>query len=198
VTKRAAAVPGSGQETSGLERAIERIAQSPEALAALRRALGRPPGESPEAWPYTVPLSEGRGRAYERAVHYGLCLFAWHQQSHSNLMHHREGPSLGEALRQLRARRADSAGVERRFLAAATADTVEELVHHLRGLITLLRGEGIRLDYVQLVRDLELWGRPGGPAAVRRRWGRDFYVAGLDSEEIDSTESLPDAMKEGE
>ena len=164
------------------DRMIERISGDSAALAALRRGLGMPPGESPECWPWTVPLSADHGQAWETAIHHTLTLYALHQQSRSESMHRRDNTTLGQACRILQSRRMDSQGVERRFLAAATSDTVDELANHLRGLVILLRGEGVALDYDRLFWDLLGWETPTEAGRTRRRWGRDFYRIDPDRE----------------
>ena len=64
---------------------------------------------------------------------------------------------LGEVCRRLArkdlAQQDLDTGVRRRFHAAATSVSVDELVGHLRGLVTLLRGAGIPLDYQQLAEE---------------------------------------------
>ena len=65
--------------------------------------------------------------------------------------------------------------VQRRFNAFATAKGMPECLHHLRGLIQLLRSEGIPLDYVELAGNLYVFQTPDGAARVRLHWGQDFY-----------------------
>src|SRR5450759_404004 len=49
------------------------------ALAALRRALGKPPGEAPEAYPYVVPFLPREVSAWQEQVYYLVAaLFAVH------------------------------------------------------------------------------------------------------------------------
>ena len=174
-------LPHSRSENSidnRLDAQLQRLVSDAAALAELRRAVGRPPGDAPMTWPYVVPLAgESSDRRFD-AVHVTLTLFALHQQAQTVPMHRRDQQSLGGAAGLLAARRHVSPGVERRFLAAATSDTVGELALHARGLITLLRGEGIWLDYVELFHDFERWPDPERRSRVRRRWGRDFYRVG--------------------
>ena len=65
----------------------------------------------------------------------------------------------------------------RRFNALATADSMPEVSHHLRGMIQLLRREGIPLDYPQLAEDLYQYQFVDGAPNVRLRWGRDLYAS---------------------
>ena len=167
---------------------VDQQSSAAKATAArLRRALTRPAGSVPEVWEITLGgLPEnliGHGDVpspAEQAAHTALCLFAVHQQSRSERMH-QSGWGLGRSLRILHQRTGgsdalDSGPLIRRFNALSTADSLEEMLWHLRGLITQLRGEGIPLDYGRLVRDLYSYPVPEYRDAVRLRWGRDFYT----------------------
>ena len=70
--------------------------------------------------------------------------------------------------------------VLRRFNALATADSMPEVSHHLRGMIQLLRREGIPLDYPQLAEDLYQYQFVDGAPNVRLRWGRDLYASPME------------------
>lgn len=155
-------------------------------LARLRRGIGKAPGSMPELWDVTLcELPEtlmGKGETPSRAewaAHTALTLFALHQQGsdRKNDCMHRDGASLGIAVRKL-APKEDAenyASIKRRFDAAATADSVEEFAHHLRGLVQLLKAGGIALDYAALAKDLYRFQSPDARDDVRLRWGRDFY-----------------------
>jgi len=155
------------------------------ALARLRRGLGKQPGELLDILEFTTaPELVGNWRddkpsRAEIAAHHCLTLFAMHQQSQSQPMH-RSGHRLGKALRRLVGsdQLKPENPVVRRFAMLGTADTLDEVVHHLRGLVQLLRANTtpIPLDYGLLAKDLLAWQYPSGPARVRLRWGRDFYT----------------------
>ena len=92
------------------------------------------------------------------------------------------GRTLGGAVRQLAKKTAagqdwTESSVLRRFNALATADSMPEVSHHLRGMIQLLRREGIPLDYPQLAEDLYQYQFVDGAPNVRLRWGRDLYAS---------------------
>ncbi|PNE16444.1 type I-E CRISPR-associated protein Cse2/CasB [Amycolatopsis sp. BJA-103] len=151
-------------------------------LARLRRGLGKPAGSVPEIWELTVgavptTLSwDGDTPSWaEQAAHAALTLYALHQQS-SSVPAHVPGVSLGTAVGQLRFsdQRSENA-VTRRFMAAATAGSMEGVLTHVRGLITLLRGEQRGIDYARLADDLARLVTPGRAHAVRLAWGRAFY-----------------------
>jgi CRISPR system Cascade subunit CasB len=172
------------------------------ALAKLRRAVHAGPGTDPSVWFETldgVPAALlGRGdtpSAYETTIHATVTLHAIHQQSQRGRMH-QLGYPLGRSIRLLSKRigsevPGNDSPVMRRFHALATASSLPEAMHHLRGLVTQLRGEEIALDYGLLARDLRrLQDRRTAPG-VRLQWGREFHRVGSDptrtSETADQT-----------
>lgn len=159
--------------------------QAVAALARLRRGVGRRPGALPEIWDDTISLVPGHelGRtdepsSAEHAAHTAMTVFALHRQGASRVAHAR-GATVGRAVRDLSRARAvagadESEGVRRRFDAVLTAGAPAEGAHHLRGLVLMLRDEGIPLDYGQLAADLaDLW-TPGRADRVRLRWARQY------------------------
>jgi CRISPR system Cascade subunit CasB len=153
-------------------------------LANLRRGIGKAPGSKPEIWDITLNgLPEellGRGGVPSRgewAVHTALTLYALHQQGKDLKKEcvNRDGASLGAAVRGLVKREEDELRIKRRFDAAATADSLEEFSHHLRGLIQLLKAGDISLDYPTLTKDLYWFQYPDARDSVRLRWGQEFY-----------------------
>jgi CRISPR system Cascade subunit CasB len=173
-------------------------------LAKLRRGLGRGPGDVPEMWRfYTTLNQEGHKTAWFAAEHDALTLFALHQQSQSRPMH-RSGVGLGTAVRSLRGEKdsdipgAEGGGgkpkldridaVDRRFAAAATATSRSELVLHLRGLVTQLRGAGQGLDYTILHKELANWERPDRAPQIRRKWGSQYFFSKTTKSGTDSVE----------
>ena len=156
-------------------------------LAKLRRGIGHAPGELPELWgSFLLGMPESfQGRsapsAAEWAVYLALTLYAMHQQGNDRPMNC-PGNTLGRAVRQLAERNSagqdwTEASVLRRFNALATADSMPEVSHHLRGMIQLLRREEIPLDYPQLAEDLYQYQFVDGAPNVRLRWGRDLYAS---------------------
>ncbi|GLZ28138.1 hypothetical protein Lesp02_03280 [Lentzea sp. NBRC 105346] len=147
-----------------------------EDLAAMRRGLGRQPGSVPQMWRLYQAIVADEHSPRLAAEHAALCLFGVHQQSQRTPMH-KPGTGLGKALRDLSRRDGVSEeAVARRFNAAATATSFDELVAHLRGLVTLLRTHAIPLDYTTLLTDLLRWSDPDGQAQVRRRWGMQYHA----------------------
>ena len=159
-------------------------------LANLRRGIGKKPGELPQLWellfrdfPEELMSQNGNPTWEEWAVSGALTLYAMHQQGSEQKMHidgQRLGIAIGELVdgdeERLKA-------VQRRFNVFATAQRMPECMHHLRGLVQLLRSKEIPLDYVKLAGDLYEFQTPDGAARVRLRWGQDFYRTALRSQE---------------
>ena len=156
------------------------------ALARLRRGVGKPAGSVLDILEFTyAPEFVGDPRSDEPtsaevAAHLCLTLYAVHQQSQRHRMHQR-GRRLGRSIRALIPDQGKNSYVDhsvaRRFAVLGTADSLEELTHHLRGMVQLLRANPVPvpLDYGLLAADLVRWQRSGGPAKVRLGWGRDFH-----------------------
>ena len=151
-------------------------------LANLRRGIGKKPGELPQLWellfrdfPEELMSQNGNPTWEEWAVCGALTLYAMHQQGNDQKMH-MDGQRLGIAIGSLADGDEDHLKpVQRRFNAFATAKGMPECLHHLRGLIQLLRRDGIPLDYVELAGDLYVFQTPDGAARIRLQWGQDFY-----------------------
>jgi CRISPR system Cascade subunit CasB len=150
------------------------------ALARLRRAVGKPPGAVLDVLEYTddPSLAHGAGDEptdLEHAAHLAITLYAVHQQSRGEPMH-RRGRGLGTALRGLAAgpEKDIPDPIARRFRTLGTADSFDELAHHLRGTVQLLRAGDSPLDYGRLADQLHAW-RAGHRDRVRLTWGRQFY-----------------------
>ena len=151
-------------------------------MANLRRGIGKKPGELPELWgllfrdfPEELMSTSGEPTWAEWAVSGALTLYALHRQG-ARQDAHTEGQHLGASVRKLAGSNEERLkAVQRRFNAFATARSMPECMHHLRGLVQLLRSEDIPLDYVELAGDLYEYQTPDGAARVRLRWGQDFY-----------------------
>lgn len=172
-------------------------------LANLRRGIGKKPGDMPELWgllfrnlPEELMSKTGEPTWAEWAVSGALTCYALHQQGASRNAYV-EGRRLGLAIRKLAGN--DEEGikaVQRRFNAFATARYMPECMHHLRGLVQLLRSKDIPLDYVDLAGDLYEFQTPNGAAQVRLRWGQDFYRSSFLDE--DNNENRKDDTNENE
>lgn len=163
-----------------------------EDLAAMRRGIGRQPGTVPAMWKLHQVTYEGRpsdpdwvSPQYE-GEHHALTLYAVHQQSRmrpGDPPAHQPGVSIGVAIRALQAGLPErdegrASAIDRRFYAAVTATSVDEVAHHLRGLVRQLRALGrvVPLDYTQLAEDLADWRHPDSRDRVRRSWGLAYHA----------------------
>lgn len=170
-------------------RALAALPEHPRkaALANLRRGIGYAPGDLPELWcafledlPPELESTNGRPTQAEWAVYLALTLYALHQQGHTlpNENMNRQDEGLGRAVRRvanIQAKTPQDAPILRRFNALATAEAMPERVHHLRGIVQLLRSEGVPLDYVRLAEDLYWLQIPAVAPKIRLKWGQDYY-----------------------
>ncbi|WP_310726933.1 type I-E CRISPR-associated protein Cse2/CasB [Streptomyces sp. N2A] len=171
------------------------LADKPSAvamLAQLRRGAGKEFQQVPDLWGRmdlsllhqeaadVAPPRERELTWAEDAVHIAVTLWALHQQSRHSAMHRphaKDQPTgLGAAVRQLVPPDERGEPVRKRFVRVGTAATLRELADRLRGLVVLLRGEDIAVDYALLAGQLYTWQQPGGRDAVRRVWGRSFQA----------------------
>ncbi len=162
-------------------------------LARLRRADPGDVGAEPLIWAVTlgdlpdVLTHFGDRRPEnptpaERALYAALVLYAVHQQSRDEAAH-KAGISFGRAVGELARARAIGeeldAGTVSRLHQAALATDFDGRLHHLRGLIQLMRAErqGIGFDYGLLAVDLWGFADPYQDSnTVIARWGRDLHA----------------------
>jgi CRISPR system Cascade subunit CasB len=144
-------------------------------LAALRRGLGKEPGEAAEMFPYVIPWCGNEPEYRQNDYFLVTALFASHQG--------RRGPhaginsaqrnSLGGSF-ELLAKSAESGSIEKRFVALLNASR-EDLTSHLRYAISLLKAHEIGVDWAQLLHDLRGWEWSG--RSVQRRWAEGYWYA---------------------
>ena len=152
-------------------------------LAHLRRGIGCAPGEMPQLWGFFLDglpaewMGTHEPSAAEWAIYTALTLFALHQQGKDPQTEwmSQPGSALGKAAAKLIRSVEDEGRVARRFYTLATSSNMEELSHHMRGMVQLLRSQNIPLDYPALAEDLFWYQHFGHQAQVRLRWGQDFY-----------------------
>jgi len=162
------------------------------ALAALRRALGKPIGETLDAFPYVVPLLPQGLRPWDEQCHYLIAsLFALYPEPWTSAR--RQPQSLGLAMRLIARKQSDErsgsddatdesenvggkldAAVERRFVALLNASG-DGFATHLRYAVTLLKSHDQRIAWAQLLCDARGWQYPN--RRVQHAWARDFWAA---------------------
>ncbi|MFF3432342.1 type I-E CRISPR-associated protein Cse2/CasB [Streptomyces sp. NPDC002602] len=161
--------------------------QAVQALARLRRGVGRQATEMPDLWglvgmeqfyaAQAYRMDEAEALRAERAAHVAVTLWALHQQSNrTKRMHVSGGASLGAAARRLMPGNDSDESIRKRLTRAGTATSFDVLAQRLRELVVLLRTAEIPLDYGLLAEQLHQWQRPGGASLVRQAWGRTFHA----------------------
>lgn len=142
------------------------------ALATLRRGLGQPAGTVIEMYRYLgsyLPANARQGE--ENAYFLVAALFAFHPQHWP----HSEGAppnNLGVSFRLLHQAEGATDSLEKRFTALLNASR-EDLEHHLRHAISLLRAKEIPVNYLQLLRDIQQW--TDEERRIQRRWAGAYW-----------------------
>ncbi|MBW3084713.1 hypothetical protein KEM60_00902 [Austwickia sp. TVS 96-490-7B] len=158
-------------------------ARAAATMAVLRKADPGKVDTSPSTWSvlYSAFPEDFFGNrdeitARERAAHAALVLYAVHQTSQPKPLH-QSGIRLGQALRRLSVSQDEKNPVPPRLTSLIAASTFDATMYHLRGLMSLLRREGIPLDHISLYRDLVRLQNPRNASRVRRQWGRDYFAS---------------------
>lgn len=151
------------------------------ALATLRRALGREPGEDANLLRYVVPFLPPESSApwAERPYFLIAPLFA---------LHPTEGGSgnMGSHFVQVQQGKQNVDAIERRFTALlATHD--DDLPYHLRQAVSLCKANNVSIDWHQLFRDVKGWGHP--ERWVQRRWANSFWGRGTNTPTTETSAS---------
>ncbi len=149
-------------------------AEDRAALAALRRGLGKAPGDVASMHPFIVPYLPDLANARDDEAWYLVgSLFGLHPEPWRGDGDSRNR-SFGATLRRLRDHKGDAGGpgIDRRMVAVLNAHR-DDVGTHLRQAIGLLRGGETPVDWAQLLRDLLRWDHPDRPA--QRQWARDYY-----------------------
>ncbi len=154
-------------------------------LANLRNSIGKNLSDTIEIWPLlfrNLPeefLSEyGNESPYEKAILNTLQLYALHQQGNSDKVFEvnkeKQWENVGTSLSHLRIGDNIKA-VDRRFNAMITSTDYEELIYHLRHMISLLKAKTqIKVNYARLAEDL-YWFLVDDKEKVRLKWARKYY-----------------------
>jgi CRISPR system Cascade subunit CasB len=153
------------------------------ALAALRRGLGKRPGEAPEMFPYLVPWVGDATPREEADLYLVASLFALHPVSWTGEGDGRRQRNVGASLARLRAK-TESGGAEQRFVALLNARR-EDLSDGLRRIVALCKAHEIAIDWGQLLDDLRRRDRDSRD--VQRRWAAAFW-AGTGGVGVDASE----------
>lgn len=170
------------------------------ALAALRRGLGKKPGEVSQMHLYIVRyikhLNDFDYRRAENSYYLVASLFAlWHSGHNEKLTY--KG-NLGASFAKLKpnsdkseAPKEKNESIEKRFVALLNSHQ-EDLADHLRHAVSLLKSKEIGIDWLQLLKDLQNWDNDN--RYVQRDWARAFWSKPSDEPE-NSTENNPSETK---
>lgn len=163
------------------------------ALATLRRGMGKPLGSVREMDSHVLRcLPSNISKNQEDAYYLVSALFAYWYQGRDTIV--KSAPAnLGASLRILvnsetSANREDAEKrIEKRLVALLNCHK-DDLSHHLRHTIGLLRSKDICIDWLQLLRDIHNWQYES--RNVQRNWARAFW-RGFKKEELeDAAETL--------
>lgn len=116
---------------------------------------------------------------YEKAILTAVQMYTLHQQAKVESvlnLDYKEGErrqNIGDALSSLRSD--DSKAIDRRFNAMITSSNFEELSHHLRQMIKLLKAKSdAKVDYASLADDL-YWFLKNQREGLKIKWSRSYY-----------------------
>lgn len=156
-------------------------------LAALRRGLAVEEEQLFELYGYLPPsflagLPAGEDRLYLMVA----ALFGYHPAYFTEAELKERHRNLGESLRLLALAKAPAGGEEedllpeplKRRMEALLGAHRDDLFGYLRQAISLLKTEEIKVDWAQLLSDLQAWEWSGRP--VQWRWSRSFYVGHIE------------------
>jgi len=134
--------------------------------AVLRRSLAFDPGDCVPAFPYVEPFVKGEENPRRREVFYlvaGLWASHWREGRNGSPQ------SLGKACAAYQVANG-SGSTERRFIALLDADH-DQLPHHLRQMISLLKDQP--LDFGDLLKRLLYWHDERKNSQLA--WAREYY-----------------------
>jgi CRISPR system Cascade subunit CasB len=170
-------------------------------LSHLRSSLGRDLSQTANVWkevfsemPTEFLSMNGIATKEEKAIFSTLQLYAMHQQgkqesvdSMTQAVEEESGvenkwKNLGYSLSYLRTS-SDSTAIDRRFNAMITSTTFEELIVHLRHLVSILKSKTkVKINYAKLAEDL-FWFQMGQQEKIRLLWGQTYYRKRIDKED---------------
>lgn len=176
---------------SSTSKLIQKLSNSLESsstkakLASLRKASSKNSRDSIQAWSFVFEdideefLGTSNKLTYEeRAILSTLELYAIHQQGIHESVDYQDGEyweNIGYSLASLRSSE-NKNSVDRRFNAMITSSTFDELLHHLRQMIKLLKSnsKNVRINYSRLAKDLYKF-LLGYQEDIRLAWARTYY-----------------------
>lgn len=134
--------------------------------AVLRRSLAFDPGTFPPAYPYVEPFIKNEENWFKREMFY-LVAGLW--AAHWRAGRTGAATSLGRACAAYQIA-SGSTSTERRLISVLAADT-DQLPHHLRQMLALLKEQAI--DFDDLLKKLLYWN--DDQKRTQNALARDFY-----------------------
>src|SRR3712207_839553 len=163
------------------------------ALPILRNSIGKDIEDAIEVWPIlfeNLPEDflgdEKRATLEEKSIMRTLQLYALMKQGDSKILIDSNGEekykNIGYSLKVLREQqdgspdRKKGGSVDRRFNALITSSDVEELMNHLRHLLSILKSKSISayINFPKLAEDI-YWYSKGKDDNIRLSWAREYY-----------------------
>ncbi|MBP2016154.1 type I-E CRISPR-associated protein Cse2/CasB [Anaerococcus degeneri] len=118
---------------------------------------------------------------YEKSILTAVQMYALHQQAKVESvlkLDYKEGErrqNLGDSLNSMRKNNDEDKAIDRRFNAMITSSSFEELSHHLRQIIKLLKAKSeAKVDYASLADDL-YWFLKNQREGLKIKWSRSYY-----------------------
>lgn len=118
---------------------------------------------------------------YEKAILTSIQMYALHQQAKADSVlkfDYKEGErrqNLGDSLNSMRKNNDEDKAIDRRFNAMITSSNFDELSHHLRQMIKLLKAKSdSKVDYASLADDL-YWFLKNQGEGLKIKWSRSYY-----------------------
>ncbi len=144
------------------------------ALAALRRGLGKRPGEEMGVYRYIGWCADNlKTKQQEESYHLIATLFGLYpSESWRSSDGDPKKTNLGASLRRLQEQMGGD-GTERRFVALLNANR-EDFGEHLRQIIGLLKSKAIPVDWTQLLEAAEFWDYDE-ERRRQRQWAKTFW-----------------------
>ncbi len=134
------------------------------AMAHLRRGLGKPAGTTTEMYPYIGSfLRKEPDYKRENALYLVGSLFGFYWKAENT-----KG-NLGDSMFLIKD---ESGSIEKRFAALLNAN-YEDLHHHLRQAVSLLKSKEKPINWERLFQDIRNW--ESDDRKVQREWARGFW-----------------------
>lgn len=118
---------------------------------------------------------------YEKSILTAVQMYALHQQAKVESVlkiDYKEGErrqNLGDSLNSMRKNNDEDKAIDRRFNAMITSSNFDELNHHLRQMIKLLKAKSeAKVDYASLADDL-YWFLKNQREGLKIKWSRSYY-----------------------